>query len=89
MAINGLGTDATSQIGASGLTGVKSVSIGPIEAEFSEKAIAQQISGDYQATTYGQQFKPILMAHNAGGLVSDSGYYTPYNYDAGQYVNLW
>jgi hypothetical protein len=89
MALNGLGTDGTSQIAGGGLTGVSSISVGPLNAKFSDEAVKQQISGDFNASSYGQQFKKLLLARSAGGLVSDSGYYTPYNFDAGQYVNIY
>lgn len=89
MAINGLGTDGVAQIAASGMPGVKSLTIGPIKADFSDAAAKQMSSGDYDATSYGQQFKKLLLARSAGGLVSDSGYYSPYNYDSNAYVNIW
>ena len=89
MALNGLGTDGTSQIAGGGMSGLSSIDMGPIKATFSNDAVKQQISGDFNASSYGQQFKKLLLARSAGGLVSDSGYYIPYNPDAGLYVNIW
>lgn len=89
MALNGLGTDGTAALAASGMTGVKSITIGPVDAEFSEAAVKQMISGGFDATSYGQQFKKLLLARSAGGLVSDSGYYSPFNYDSSAYVSVW
>ena len=89
MAINGLGTDGTAQLAASGLPGVRAMTIGPVTTEFSDAAIKQMISGGFDATTYGQQFKKLLLARSGGGLVSDSGYYSPFNYDSSAYVSVW
>lgn len=89
MALNGLGTDASAQAIAGGTAGMRSIAIGPIDATFSDEAIKQSLAGGYQATSYGQEFKRLLLARNAGGLVSDGGYYTPYNTDLNQYVSIW
>jgi hypothetical protein len=71
------------------MAGTKAVTIGPVTTEFSEAAVKQMMSGDYSATPYGQQFKKLLLARSAGGLVADSGYFSPYNYDSGAYVSIW
>lgn len=88
MVLNGLGNDAAAQIVAGGMSGMTKVSIGPLSAEFSADAAAKLNQADYDATTYGRQFKLILLAHNAGGLVSDAGAYVPYNLDTADYVYI-
>lgn len=72
MTLNGLGTGTAAELAASGLSGVKSLKSGTLTVDFGDGA-ASGGKGDFNSTSYGRQFYPLLLARVAGARVTPSG----------------
>lgn len=72
MVMNGLGTGTAAELAASGLSGVKSLKSGTLSLDFGDGAAASA-KGDYNATSYGRQFYPLMLSRVAGTRIMSTG----------------
>jgi hypothetical protein len=82
MMLNKIGVTSTTAI-PDGVTDFKS---GGFQVKFADKVAESAIDGSYQATLYGRQFEPLLMAAKGGPRVVGGGTVPCYGYGYNGYA---